>query len=136
MSTIYDVAGSYWVSVELMDDIDPQLDTDFIIIDEEPRFYPVYYVTNNKKLYLLFENKTNQFALVDLHINNDIPTRVLLHDQQKVDAFCGEIYPVGLGLSENSTNPPKKNIIDVLTSIPIEYNLPVIVKVKFLEKYN
>nr|BCY04722.1 hypothetical protein [Abalone asfa-like virus] len=141
MSALYDVSGGYWAVVYLTKDISPQVNTDFLVVDKHPRDLPFYYVSDNKKLYLLFEELTSPYELLDLHIKTDITHQVLIHNDLWIYPLKDEgPYPPDLYLSE-SDNPKKfdpahvEDIIDLFEMMPRFCSLPDKIKLKFLEKY-
>nr|BCY04715.1 hypothetical protein [Abalone asfa-like virus] len=134
MVVLYDIAGGYWLAITIINNITPQIDKDFIIIDQNRELSPSYYVTISKTLYILIESPVLQGIALDLYLQNTEFQQVLMHNQTTINPFDSDQFPIGIHLNGRQTpSLDPKNIEKILNET--KSPLPSLVKNRFLEKY-
>nr|BCY04727.1 hypothetical protein [Abalone asfa-like virus] len=136
MSELYQFAGIYWLVIYLINDIPIQEHVHFLVSNYTLNHIPLYYVTHNKKLYILFEEQIADSPLTDLYLQNNLASHVRIHDQEKITR-CDHFNYALLFLSTRKNKVETSyELENVFMSIPRNYTLPNVVKTKFLKKYD
>nr|BCY04437.1 hypothetical protein [Abalone asfa-like virus] len=135
MAVLYQAVGVYWLVVYLSKVIEPQIDKDFLVIDQNLNSLPLYYVASKAKLYILLESpiSDDRSLILGLYIQDNITNHVLISD--KVEIEKGEDFNIYAYFNDQmKAKSPTKNIEDVLNAAPDQ--LPDQIRTKFLEKYH
>nr|BCY04436.1 hypothetical protein [Abalone asfa-like virus] len=131
----YNISGSEWAVVYLTKDITPELYADFMVVNHRFHVFPSYYVTDQRKLYIVYDRKISPSDYIDLYVDEDIVHQVLLENVYHVEP-SKSINMGKLFLEEQITeSDQQKEIKDVLSNISHSAQLPKHIKEKLLKKY-
>nr|BCY04711.1 hypothetical protein [Abalone asfa-like virus] len=129
----------YWMVAYLNTDTDLQLNQDFNIKARSKEIRPtVYYVTKDRKFYILFEKPIpvrGPDTILILDFTNNLVNKLLLHDNPNQNMRPGRPYFGRIIKNSSIINLPTKNITHVLKALPQQNSLPNHVELKFREKY-
>nr|BCY04717.1 hypothetical protein [Abalone asfa-like virus] len=137
----YSGAEVYWLVIYLFNNYTtPQIDVDFIATNQHISTLPLFYVTDQQKLYILFEEQTSIHPIPNLvlYVNNNLTDKILLHDKMAMLNFFtnNEIIQNNQIFDFTRKKSPTKEIEDVLVAIPNSYLLTNSTQIKFLDKYS
>nr|BCY04442.1 hypothetical protein [Abalone asfa-like virus] len=139
MISIYQITGGvYWLVIYLSQNVLPEINSDFMVINENYNLLPLYYTTDrNKKLYILLETSRNK--LFSLYINTNITDKVLVHDTRLISdhtvSTSHDIKRIYDQFNNKSPKRPTKELIDVLLALPSDKLLPYFIEVLFRQEY-
>nr|BCY04438.1 Putative helicase/primase complex protein [Abalone asfa-like virus] len=126
----------YWLVIYLTADFTPQIDNDFIVVNTQFRPFPLYYVTDNQKLYILLENPVKAPKIGDfvLYLTDNMTDQVLINGQINLPQTESTRFAISDYIDEYTVEfPPTKNITEVLSANI--YNFTSEIREKFIQKY-
>nr|BCY04725.1 hypothetical protein [Abalone asfa-like virus] len=142
MVVLYETEGIYWLVVYLTSNIIPINRVDFIVTNPQFESYPLFYVTHDQKLYILFENvlpsriDSAQGLTTRIYLENGLASQLLVYNKIGIEkTFERPERTVPSYLLVKNEKYPTKEIEDVVKAVPKEHLLPDLIKSKFLEKY-
>nr|BCY04710.1 hypothetical protein [Abalone asfa-like virus] len=134
----YGMMTIYWFVAFVKKENIPEINEDFLVIDDTGDYLPVYYITINQGLYVLFETQQSEHIPIIVYLNeNVLYNKILVHNITELELVTSnQTNLINRQIIDIGNAPePTKNIIKVLEVIPATQSLPNSVKQEFVKKY-
>nr|BCY04720.1 hypothetical protein [Abalone asfa-like virus] len=128
----------HWFSILPIGSEIPQIDKDFVGTNENGDSPPLYYVSDDEKLYILLEtpipNKHSQQFSLFYEIS--LTYKILNYDQIEVKQTDSNMFQISdCFYMESVWKPAIRNVKDVLDELPESRKMPDHIRELFINKY-